>query len=50
MIADEERLETPKQLAARVGVKEGYLINTLQIDCRLTRSIPCLTFPFSEGL
>ena len=35
MITDEERLETPKQLAARVGVKERYirhLINTLQIE------------------
>ena len=35
MVADEERLETPKQLAARVGVKERHirhLINTLQIE------------------
>jgi hypothetical protein len=35
MIADDERLETPKQLAKRVGVKERHirhLINTLQIE------------------
>ena len=35
MNADEERLETPKQLAARVGVKERHirhLINTRQIE------------------
>src|SRR5262245_1090115 len=35
MVADEERLETPKQLAERVGLKESrirHLINTKQID------------------
>ena len=35
MNVDEERLETPKQLAARVGVKERHirhLINTRQIE------------------
>ena len=35
MISDEERLETPKELAERVGVKEGrirHLIRTRQIE------------------
>ena len=35
MITAEERLETPKQLAARVGVKERHirhLINSRQIE------------------